>query len=88
MMPKCKMNQRRKRGGCVPRRGIFRKIAGISTLSIIIISIALGLYHVALHFIGFQFIPDPLQNFLYFVTPGLIIGYFIWRRFIEPKIFY
>ena len=86
-MAKCKINQRTSRGSCIPRKGIFRKFGGLSTLAILIISISLGIYHIALHFIGFQFISDPRNNLLYFVTPGLIIGYFIWRRFIEPKLY-
>ncbi len=50
------------------------------------VALGLGALHLALHYVGFNYLGfDAETNYLYFVTPGLVAGYYYWRTKLEQK---
>ena len=44
------------------------------------IALLIGGFHIVAHFVGAIFYEDPVENFLIFVTPALVIGYLLFKR--------
>ena len=53
---------------------------------LLILSGFVGIYHIALHFVGSEFISSSKLNLLLFVTPGMMLGYYFLKKFVEPII--
>lgn len=47
---------------------------------------AIGFYHMFLHYLGANFFTDYMKNTLYFVTPGMVIGFVLYKKYFEPKL--
>ena len=54
---------------------------------ILISAFALAAVHILLHVFGKSYVPSPMAVTYFVVTPGLIATVYIYRKWVEPKLF-
>lgn len=67
----------------------FVKLFSASWKRVALLSFLFGLVHVGLYYIGSVYfgIVDFMQNFLFFVTPGMVLAFFLYKCWVDKFVF-